>query len=95
MFCSAEGHSIKNHTSKTAQAVYRVEADRRWFLSATPMQNEISDLFSVFRFLRAAPIDDFQTFKAVIIDGGAAGVVRLRVRLHVVSDERVPFLSVF
>jgi SNF2 family DNA or RNA helicase len=47
------------------------------------MQNEISDLFSVFRFLRIAPIDEFQSFKAVIIDSGAAGVVRLRVRFLV------------
>ena len=50
-----EAHTIKNQTTNVAKACCMVQATMRWAITGTPMQNGISDLFSLFRFLRHEP----------------------------------------
>lgn len=50
-----EAHVIRNPKTKTTIAVCALEAERRWFVSATPLQNTITDLYSAFLFLRFQP----------------------------------------
>lgn len=38
-----------------AQATCSLKTDRRWVVTATPIQNRLSELFSLFRFLRLYP----------------------------------------
>ncbi|KAJ4890975.1 SNF2 domain-containing protein / helicase domain-containing protein / zinc finger protein-related [Raphanus sativus] len=50
-----EAQTIKNHQTQVAKACSGLNAKRRWCLSGTPIQNEVWDLFSYFRFLRYHP----------------------------------------
>lgn len=46
-----EAQTIKNSHTKTAQAIYRLEADFRLSLTGTPIENHIAELWAHFRFL--------------------------------------------
>ena len=61
-----EGHVIRNANSKTAKAVFQLKATHRWFLSATIVQNDLQDLFSVFCFLRFSPFNQRAIWKLVL-----------------------------
>ncbi|VDP10015.1 unnamed protein product [Soboliphyme baturini] len=42
-----EGHTIKNHNTKTAKACCRIPAQSRWVLTGTPVHNDLKDLYSL------------------------------------------------
>lgn len=50
-----EGHNIRNRSTKTAKAVYNLDADRRWVLTGTPIINRLEDIFSLLHFLQLKP----------------------------------------
>ena len=50
-----EAHCIKDRSCSTAQAVFKLTALYRWGLSGTPLQNRVSELYSLVRFLRLDP----------------------------------------
>lgn len=47
-----EAQRIKSPTAKTSLAVKALEAERRWALTGTPLENRIEDLVSIFDFVR-------------------------------------------
>lgn len=46
---------IKSSKSLISQAAAALTADRRWCLTGTPIQNNLEDLYSLFRFLKVEP----------------------------------------
>lgn len=50
-----EAHMIKSSKSLISQAAAALTADRRWCLTGTPIQNNLEDIYSLFRFLRVEP----------------------------------------
>jgi SNF2 family DNA or RNA helicase len=46
-----EAQAIKNTKSQTTKAAYILRAHSRLALTGTPIENDLSDLFSIFRFL--------------------------------------------
>ncbi|WQF75072.1 Putative helicase, Zinc finger, RING-type, Zinc finger, RING/FYVE/PHD-type, HIRAN [Colletotrichum destructivum] len=61
-----EAHHIKNRGSKTAKACYEISAEHRWVLTGTPIVNKLEDLFSLVRFLRVEPWNNFSFWKTFI-----------------------------
>lgn len=80
-----EAQNIKNHKTQTAKAAVALKAKYRWCLTGTPIQNNVEELFSLFQFLRARPLDNWQVFKARIsseVKNGRTGMAMKR--LHII-----------
>jgi SNF2 family DNA or RNA helicase len=57
-----EAQWIKNKATKAAVAACYLQAEYRWCLTGTPMQNSVDELYSLIRFLRIAPYSSFEKF---------------------------------
>ncbi|KAI0039548.1 hypothetical protein FA95DRAFT_1684246 [Auriscalpium vulgare] len=80
-----EAHNIKNRNTKAAVACCALEGKYRWCLTGTPIQNNVEELFSLLKFLRVRPLNDWQTFNEQINKPVKSGKpVRAMKRLHVV-----------
>jgi len=59
-----EGHFIKNHNSKTAKAANLLNSKRRWVVTGTPIQNNLTELWSLVNWLQfdlyAGSLRDFK-----------------------------------
>jgi len=53
-----EAHQIKNFDAERTSSVCAISSRRRWGVTGTPLQNRVSELFSLFQFLRFEPFDD-------------------------------------
>ena len=62
-----EGHIIRNSSTQTFQLLNKLDAQRRWVLTGTPVQNSLQDLFSLTKFLRFAPFDEQTTVNKHIL----------------------------
>jgi len=72
-----EAHTIRNPKSLTSQAVCRLRAARRWCVTGTPIQNKEMDLYSLLRFLRCYPFDEYQVWKRWIDNKSAQSQERM------------------
>ncbi|KAG1752062.1 SNF2 family N-terminal domain-containing protein [Suillus lakei] len=80
-----EAHNIKNRNTKAAIACCELDGKFRWCLTGTPMQNTVDELFSLLKFLRVRPLNDWQNFNEQVAQPIKAGrPVRALKRLHVV-----------
>jgi SNF2 family DNA or RNA helicase len=50
-----EAHIIKNHTTLVAKSCSFLQAERRWCVSGTIIQNSLEDVYSLMKFLRHEP----------------------------------------
>ncbi|KAF8966406.1 SNF2 family N-terminal domain-containing protein [Flammula alnicola] len=50
-----EAHNIKERSTNTAKAAFELQANYRWCLSGTPLQNRVGELYSLVRFLGGDP----------------------------------------
>ncbi len=64
-----EAHFIKNASSQTAQAVFSLNAQFRLSLSGTPVENNLFELWSQFRFLMPGLLGSLDTFSAEVNAG--------------------------
>ncbi|KAK3502941.1 SNF2 family N-terminal domain-containing protein [Neurospora crassa] len=58
-----ECHAIKNHNTQTAKACLALQGEYKWLLSATPLQNGLSELYPFLRFLKVPKIVSFRHFR--------------------------------
>ncbi|KAK6185605.1 hypothetical protein SNE40_007803 [Patella caerulea] len=70
-----EAHNIKNFKSKTSMSVCKLRSGFRWALTGTPIQNDLLDMYSLLRFLRCAPFDEYKVWKRNV--DTAKGTTRL------------------
>ena len=52
-----EAHWIRNQATQKFHAVSSLHAQRRWCLTATPIQNKLEDLGALVQFLKIEPFD--------------------------------------
>jgi len=81
-----EAQLIKNPLSATARAAKRLKAHRRLALSGTPIENRLSEIWSIFDFVSPGllgPLDKFEERYSRPIDAGdAKAAQRLRATIH-------------
>lgn len=58
-----ESQAIKNHESQISRAVSVLNADHRLALSGTPIENNLSELYALFRFLNPAMFGSLARFQ--------------------------------
>ena len=78
-----EAQHIKNPTTKAAKTVKRIQADCRFALTGTPIENTLTELWSIFDFLLPAYLGSHKTFRqkyetGIVRDGDAGKTDNLR-----------------
>ncbi|MCP3738140.1 SNF2 helicase associated domain-containing protein [Rossellomorea sp. BNER] len=58
-----EAQAFKNHTTQTAKAVKKIQADYRFALTGTPVENSIDDLWSIFYVVFPNLLPERKAFK--------------------------------
>ncbi|XP_029132845.2 transcription termination factor 2 [Labrus bergylta] len=74
-----EAHNIKNPKVQTSMAVCQLRARARWAVTGTPIQNNLLDMYSLLKFLRCAPFDEYKLWKAQVDNGSNRGRERLNI----------------
>ncbi len=75
-----EAQYIRNAGTKAAKAVKAIRAQHRFALTGTPIENRLSDLWSIFDFLMPLYLYDYPSFKSSIeqpVIGGDANASAL------------------
>ncbi|KAJ4221035.1 hypothetical protein NW759_007103 [Fusarium solani] len=63
-----EAHRIRNRGSKIFQDVCKLQAESRWCLTGTPIQNYLDDFGSLLSFIRVPPFENRDQFDSHIAD---------------------------
>ncbi|XP_048049162.1 transcription termination factor 2 isoform X2 [Megalobrama amblycephala] len=74
-----EAHNIKNPKVQTSMAVCKLRARSRWAVTGTPIQNNLLDMYSLLKFLRCSPFDEYKLWKAQVDNGSKRGGERLNI----------------
>ncbi|XP_053900515.1 transcription termination factor 2 isoform X2 [Malaclemys terrapin pileata] len=74
-----EAHNIKNPKVQTSIAVCKLRASARWAVTGTPIQNNLLDMYSLLRFLRCSPFDEFKLWKNQVDNNTKKGGERLSI----------------
>ncbi len=78
-----EAQYIKNQKTKVAHTVKSIEADFRLALTGTPIENRLSELWSIFDFLMPGFLYNYETFlrvfeRPIVLEGDKAAMARLQ-----------------
>lgn len=80
-----EAQFIKNHSTKAAKAVKVVQADHRLALTGTPIENRLSELWSIFDYLMPGMLGSYRSFREryemPIVGGDEEVAARLRAKV--------------
>lgn len=58
-----EAQYIKNHSTQAAKAVKKIKADTRFALTGTPVENRLSELWSIFDYLMPGFLYSYSRFR--------------------------------
>ncbi|KAA8568379.1 hypothetical protein MFRU_029g00970 [Monilinia fructicola] len=58
-----EGHRLKTAANKSAQAIRNLNTERRIILSGTPIQNDLSEFYTMVDFVNPGLLNGYNTFK--------------------------------
>lgn len=88
-----EAHVIKNSAARQTKAVIALNAERRWVVTGTPIQNSSFDLYPLMAFLRFQPFSIKSYWQSLIQrpleKGDKAGLSRLQNLLGAISLRRI------
>ncbi|KAG0945108.1 hypothetical protein G6F57_003561 [Rhizopus arrhizus] len=78
-----EAQQIKNRTTRSSVSCSALLSTKRWCLTGTPIQNNVDELYSLLRFLKIQPLNDYTMFRRTIsipIQNGNAGLALSRLK---------------
>lgn len=58
-----EGHKIKNKDSQISNSVKMIQTQSRFVITGTPIQNDLSELWSIFSFVNSTLLGSYSTFQ--------------------------------
>jgi SNF2 family DNA or RNA helicase len=62
-----EAHMIREQNTRACKAICALDANRRWAVTGTPVQNRLDDLGALIKFLRVKPFDEKNGFSQYIL----------------------------
>ncbi len=62
-----EAHMIREQSTLQSKSICKLQAQRRWAVTGTPVQNRLDDLGALLKFLRLKPFDETRAFRQYII----------------------------
>lgn len=80
-----EAHTIKNRNAKATQSACALDAQYRWCLTGTPLQNNLDELQSLIKFLRIKPYNDLAAWRDQIsrpLANGLGGLAIQRLQIY-------------
>ncbi|HAM88369.1 MAG: SNF2-related protein [Candidatus Falkowbacteria bacterium GW2011_GWC2_38_22] len=82
-----EAQFIKNHATKNAAVVKKIDADYRLALTGTPLENSVSEIWSVFDFLMPGFLGSYKAFtkkfqNPIMKDNNAVALDNLRKKVE-------------
>ena len=89
-----EAQFIKNHATKNAQIVKKINADYRLALTGTPLENSVSEIWSIFDFLMPGFLGSYNAFgkkfqKPIMKNSDALALKNLRKKTECFMLRRV------
>ncbi|KNG86352.1 SNF2 family helicase/ATPase [Aspergillus nomiae NRRL 13137] len=81
-----EAHTIREQSAAQTQAIFKLNSQRKWSVTGTPIQNRLEDLFSVTKFLGLNPYDDRGQFGMHILSRFKTGDATVLASLRVLVD---------
>ncbi|KAF8247360.1 hypothetical protein K440DRAFT_601314 [Wilcoxina mikolae CBS 423.85] len=86
-----EAHEIRTEATQRSQAICSLNAERRWCVSGTPLQNGLNDIATLFKFLRYEPLHTKAGFHKYVLSAqtdGKNGMDNLRSALRALCLRR-------
>ncbi|KAJ7324798.1 hypothetical protein JRQ81_017818 [Phrynocephalus forsythii] len=87
-----EGHTVRNPSAQQTKAVLDLDAQRKWILTGTPIQNSLKDLWSLLSFLKLKPFTDrewwHRTIQRPVTMGDKEGLKRLQMLIKSITLRR-------
>ena len=77
-----EAHKIKNSKSVITQSVKQLKASRKLVLSGTPLQNRVSELWSLFDFLMPDFLEEESVFNKLYNKYLTANIKKMQEKLE-------------
>jgi SNF2 family DNA or RNA helicase len=81
-----EAHMIREQSTLLFKAICRLQANRRWAVTGTPVQNKLDDLAALLAFIRLKPFDNKATFTQYIVQPFKACDAEIVPKLRVLVD---------
>ena len=86
-------HIIREPSKSFAKSVCALKADKRWAVTGTPIQNRLTDLYSLFKFIRCYPFDNREVLLAHVTENwksklDPACVAKLKTLINCLSLRR-------